>query len=393
MRPQEVKNQAPTTIRRWQSCNASAREAVREFREGVWQPDSALVLFFCSVEYDLDAVAQEMERQFAGIQVVGCTTAGEIGPAGYRDHSIGGASFPAGSFTAVSELIPRLREFERSAGQAFAQVQMGKLESRAPQAAVGNTFMLMLIDGLSEREEVVTRALQSALGDIPVVGGSAGDGLNFARTHVYFGGRFHTDAAIAVLASTPWPFTIFRIQHFVPTDQRLVVTEADAARRMVRELNGLPAVEEYARVIGADPLNLQPTRFASSPVVVLLDGGNYVRSIQKACSDGSLKFFCAIEEGLVLRVARGVDLVANMAEAFEQIRSDIGSPELVLGCDCILRKLEIFQNGLTREAHDILEQNNTIGFSTYGEQFRGVHVNQTLTGVAIGRGAPAAGNV
>jgi hypothetical protein len=29
-----------------------------------------------------------------------------------------------------------------------------------------------------------------------------------------------------------------------------------------------------------------------------------------------------------------------------------------------------------------------VGFSTYGEQFRGMHVNQTLTGIAFGDGAP-----
>ena len=248
----------------------------------------------------------------------------------------------------------------------------------------------MLIDGLSEREEVVTRVLQNALGNIPVVGGSAGDGLNFARTHVYVDGRFHGDAAVAVLISTARPFTIFKTQHFVPTNERLVVTEADAAHRVVREINGLPAAEEYARVIGADPRNLQPMRFAASPVVVLLDGGSYVRSIQSANPDGSLKFFCAIEEGLVLRVARGVDLVANLTEAFEQIRCEIGSPEIVLGCDCILRKLETFKNGLTHEVCGVFERNNAIGFSTYGEQYRGVHVNQTLTGVAIGRGAQGA---
>jgi hypothetical protein len=33
--------------------------------------------------------------------------------------------------------------------------------------------------------------------------------------------------------------------------------------------------------------------------------------------------------------------------------------------------------------------NNAVGFSTYGEQFNGIHVNQTLTGVAIGRGDEA----
>jgi hypothetical protein len=144
-------------MRHWQSCNAAAREAVRELHDGVWQPDVGLVLFFCSVEYDLDAIAEEMDRQFAGIQVIGCTTAGEIGPAGYCDHSICGASFASGSFVAVSGLIPYLQQFESSTGRALVQAQLQELESRAPQSAVGNTFALLLIDGLSEREEVVMR--------------------------------------------------------------------------------------------------------------------------------------------------------------------------------------------------------------------------------------------
>jgi hypothetical protein len=33
----------------------------------------------------------------------------------------------------------------------------------------------------------------------------------------------------------------------------------------------------------------------------------------------------------------------------------------------------------------LFADNNVVGFSTYGEQFVGVHVNQTFTGVAIGR--------
>jgi hypothetical protein len=122
-------------------------------------------------------------------------------------------------------------------------------------------------------------------------------------------------------------------------------------------------------------------------MVVLIDGTYYVRSIQRVNQDGSLTFYCAIEEGLVLRVARGVDLVANMAAAFAQIQSEIGVPELVLGCDCILRKLEISEKGLIDQVSHVFERNNGIGFNTYGEQYRGIHVNQTLTGIAIGRGA------
>jgi hypothetical protein len=36
-------------------------------------------------------------------------------------------------------------------------------------------------------------------------------------------------------------------------------------------------------------------------------------------------------------------------------------------------------------AGQILAENNVVGFSSYGEQFAGMHANQTFTGVAIGR--------
>jgi hypothetical protein len=124
-------------------------------------------------------------------------------------------------------------------------------------------------------------------------------------------------------------------------------------------------------------------------VVVLIDGANYVRSIQKVNPDGSLKFYCAIERGVVLRVAKGTDLVANLEGALSQVRAQIGPPQLVLTCDCILRKLEIAEEGLDEAVSDILRRNNAVGFNTYGEQFCGVHVNQTLTAIALGFGGRA----
>lgn len=377
----------PPRIRRAQSCATDAREAVREFHAAVTQPDMALVIFFCSNAYDRELLAEEMRRMFAGIQVVGCTTAGEIGPAGYRDHSLTGASFPASSFNAVSGRLDRLQQFELASGQAFAQELLQKLESQASQANADNSFALLLIDGLSVREEPVTRALQRALGRFPLVGGSAGDGLNFGTTQVYFEGQFHTDSAVLMLVSTRLPFKLFKTQHFVATDERMVVTEADTARRIVKEINGLPAAQEYARMLGVDAGDLDPMRFAASPVVVMIDGTNYVRSIQKVNPDGSLTFFCAIEDGLVLRVAKGVDLLENLEQVFTQIRAEIGPPQLVLGCDCILRKLEIAQSSLVDRVNEIFVRNNSIGFNTYGEQFQGVHVNQTLVGIAIGTDA------
>jgi hypothetical protein len=109
-----------------------------------------------------------------------------------------------------------------------------------------------------------------------------------------------------------------------------------------------------------------------------------VRSIQKANPDGSLTFYCAIDEGLVLRVVRGVDLLGNLEHAFDNLRTSVGPLQMVIACDCVLRNLEIAQSGLKESVGAVLHQNNVVGFSTYGEQFRGVHVNQTLTGIAFG---------
>jgi hypothetical protein len=371
-------------IRRAHSFATDAREAAREFYAAVEQPDMALVVFFCSSEYDLEALAEELTRLFAGVQVVGCTTAGEIGPGGCREHSLTGASFPAGSFDVVSGRIGHLHQFEIGAGQTFTETLLQKLESRAPQARADNSFALQLIDGLSMREEPVTRALQSTLDRLRLVGGSAGDCLRFVGTHVYFEGHFYADSAVLILVTTQLPFKLFKTQHFVATDERLVVTEADPALRIVREINGLPAAQEYARVTGVDANDLDPMRFAACPLVVMFDGTSYVRSIQKANPDGSLTFFCAIDTGLVFRIGKGVGLLENLEQTFAKIREEIGPPQLVLGCDSILRKLEVSRSPLKERVAEAFVQNNTVGFNTYGEQFQGVHVNQTFVGVAIG---------
>lgn len=357
---------------------------MRELYAGIQQPDTELVIFFCSSLYDLDAIAEEVNRSFAGLTVVGCTTAGEIGPAGYKAHSISGVSFSSRVCSAVIGRISQLQQFEIASGRRIAQSLLQQLESQAPAADPSNCFAFLMIDGMSRREEAVARALQDGLGQIPLFGGSAGDDLKWGRAWIFHQNKFHSDNALLVLVSSSLPFMIFKTQHFVSESERLVVTEAEASRRIVKEINGLPAAEEYARVVGVDVGNLNPERFAASPVVVAIDGTEYVRSIQKSNPDGSLTFYCAIDEGLVLRVVRGVDLLGNLEHAFNNLRTSIGPLQMVIACDCVLRNLEVTQSGLKEAVEAVLHRNNAIGFSTYGEQFRGVHVNQTLTGIAFG---------
>jgi hypothetical protein len=369
------------------SVAPDARLAVREFHAAVSGPDLALVVFFCSSQYDLDVLADEINFLFADIPVIGCTTAGEIGPAGSLTHSISGASFPAGDCTAVVGRMDRLQAFNADAGQAFVGKLLGRLESITVGTTPGNRFALEMIDGLSNREETVVNVLQRALGNIPLVGGSAGDDLAFEHTQVFCDGEFHTDAAVLAIVETVYPLTLFKTQHFVGTHERMVVTAADASNRTIMELNGLPAAQEYARVVGVRLEDLTASIFSASPVVVRINGVDYVRSIQKTNPDGSLTFYCAIDRGLILRVAHGADFVGNLQHTFDDIHAKVGAPQLVIACDCIFRRLEMTDKHLTADTENVFQHNNVVGFSTYGEQFMGIHVNQTLTGLAIGYAA------
>ncbi|MBL8750073.1 MAG: FIST C-terminal domain-containing protein [Planctomycetes bacterium] len=375
-------------IRKGVSTSPDPDTAVRELFEAIGAPADGLVVFFCAASYDLDRLGPALARHFGGTTTIGCTTAGEISPLGYLDGTLTGVSLEGPDFRVAAGRLDDLANFEFHRGHELVATLRRELGRGASQADSTNTFGLLLVDGLSMREEAVVSALFQKLGSIPLFGGSAGDGLAFRRTRVYHEGRFHADAAVFALVQPGSPFEVFRTQHFVPSDKKMVVTKADVSRRVVTEVNGEPAGREYAQMVGLEVDKLTPLIFATHPVVVRIGGQHYVRSIQKVNEDESLTFFCAIEEGLVLTVAQGVDLVQDLEGTFGNLAARLGPPRLVLGCDCVLRNLEMTRSDLKGRVGAILAANNVIGFSTYGEQFNAMHVNQTFTGVAIGsRGA------
>ncbi|KTD32638.1 FIST N domain protein [Legionella moravica] len=360
------------------------RIAAQEFHAAVFQPNMELIIFFCSSHYDLDELANALNSLFPNEHIIGCTTAGEIGPGGYSEYTLSGVSFSSNGFKAATGCTNNLQNMNTEKSLEFVNTLLQQLEVKAPHTTPQNSFAFLMIDGMSLREEPVARMFQNALGEVTLFGGSAGDDLKFKQTWVFSDHAFHTDSAILTLIHTTYPFKVFKAQHFVGCNEKLVVTQADPLQRVVYEINGYPAAEEYARNVGAKVDNLDPMQFSTTPVVIRINGVDYVRSIQKVNPDGSLTFYCAIDNGLVFMAAHGVDLVNNIKQTLNEIQCDIGKPQLILACDCVLRNLEMQQKGLKKEIEQLFKNNNVVGFSTYGEQFRGVHINQTLTGLAIG---------
>lgn len=371
------------SVRRGASQSPDPAVAAAELHAAIAQPNTSLALFYCSPAYDLDVLGAALAHHFEGVALIGCTSAGEITPSGYLNGSLTGITLAADEFTVVTRRIDNLADFEMADGTREATACLEEIDAILPGDG-RNTFGFLLVDGLCRREEIIVSSVFPALGGIQLFGGSAGDGLEFGQTHIYHDGKFRTDAGILTLVRTTRPFTVFKTQHFVGGDQKMVVTAADVAERRVTEINGVPAGREYARMVGLEVDQLDPMTFAAHPVVVRIGGEEFVRSIMHVNEDESLSFACAIDEGVVLTVAEGVDMVSNLSDAFEDVRRTIGQPEIVFGCDCLFRAVEMDQKELRESISEIMVANNVIGIATYGEQFNAMHVNQTFTGVAIG---------
>jgi len=361
------------------SVPVSVPHPLRRLEESLGAGPFALVVLFVSPEADLDALALRLPGRFGGAPVIGCSTAGEISGEGYTEGEIVAVGLPAAHFAADVLPVPDLSVLERDA-------LIGRL-IRSRQALARERpdwegeFAFLMVDGLSVREDELAAALASGLGPVPLFGGSAGDGTRFGATYVLHEGQALRNAAVLALVRTDCRVRVFSLDHLVPTEARMVVTEADPARRIVRAINAEPAAQEYARLLGKDPAQLTTFTFAAHPVAVRIGGRHHVRAI-RAVEGSDLVFFSAIDEGVVLTLAEPQDMVAHLGREMAAL-SAAGRPAAILACDCILRRMEAQEKQKTGAVSAILREHGVVGFSTYGEQWNAMHVNQTMTGVAI----------
>lgn len=364
----------------------SPKVAAAELFRQLHQSDMELGLFFCSPDYDLDALGPALAEQFKGARLIGCTTAGEITPLGYRDGSITGVTLPADSFTCVERRIDNISTFRMQDGADLVLSLLWEMEHKAPQSNFQNTFALLLIDGVAKSEERVAAAIGSELGNIPLVGGSAADNWRLKETPIFHDGEFHTDAAVVMLIHTLIPFRVLSTHHYEPGTAKAVITEADPVRRIVYEINGEPAAREYARLCGLDVADLSPAVFAEHPLVVKIGGKHYTRGMERCYDDLSMQFACAIDRGVVFTVAHARDPVAHLEGVFDGIRNEIGDIQLVIGCECAARKISVEAAQMSRSMSQTLMRNKVIGFSAFGEQLNTIHMNNSFTCVAFGSG-------
>lgn len=361
------------------------KSAVAELVAGVAGRELAGGLLFCGHRHPRDELARELAQALPGVPLVGCTSAGELTDRGYDTDTVLLIGFPASGFSLAALRFEDLDHFDPQEAQtAIRQLVAGaRLDHGAAEDL--HQVALFFVDGLSHREELLTMTAQYALGDVQLIGGSSGDDLTFAETGVLHEGRFHSDAAVITVLTSRRPMHVFCANHYRPGSARMVITEADPETRTVFEINALPAAEEYRRLAGSPVETLDAHFFAAHPPMVRTGGQYHVRSIQSANPDGSLTFYCAIDTGVVLSIGEPVDRIAWLRDLFGEVGAKVGEIDHIIGFDCVLNRVDAEDRQIARELSALYVENSVLGFNTYGEQFRAAHMNQTFSGLAIGR--------
>jgi len=368
--------------------DGSAGELAGSLERSLRPCEPNLILYFAHPRHDFAALAAGVQQRFPDAITAGCTTMGEIGPAGLSDGAVVGLGLGP-PCRAAAVMVPELSTFRFEDGPKLATELAGQLGLEPSGIVPGRHVLVTLTDGLSGMEEILVASLGTELSRVPLVGGSAGDAGRFEKTFVSLNGRAVNGSAVVVLLEPALPFRAFQLHHYQPTKGRVVVTRADPKRRVVSRLNGRPAAHVLADLYGVGIEQLRdcgPVELAHHGIQFGFNvGGSYfIRSVMTLQGD-ELLLGGAVEEGSILTVMRAGDIVDATREGVLAAQRDLGSdPGVMLAFSCGGRLMEARARGVVPEFEAASCSLPCAGFTTYGEQFGPMQVNHTLTALLLG---------
>jgi hypothetical protein len=347
-----------------------------------------LVLFFAHPRHDFADLSACVQRRFPDAITAGCTTMGEIGPAGMTDGAVVGLGLGP-PCRAAAVMVEGLCRFRFEDGARLVDELAAQLGLERSGIVPGRHVLLTLTDGLSGMEEILVASLGTALPMVPLVGGSAGDAERFERTFVALRGQARAGSAVVLLLEPSVPFYPFQLHHYHPTPGRVVVTRAEPKRRLIGRLNGRPAALVLAELFGVELEYLRRGGLAelARPGIQFgfnVGGRYYMRSVMTLQGD-ELLLGGAVEEGSILTVMQAGDIVERTRQGVLEAQAALDTrPAAMLAFSCGGRLLEARSRGVLDAVEASICQLPCVGFTTYGEQFGPMQVNHTLTALLLG---------
>src|SRR5947207_1494342 len=266
--------------RRWvhvgHSLDPDARTAgaaaTRQARGG---DDPGLLMVFASFRYDLRELLDGVHDEAGATPVIGCSTAGEIGPGPVLRPGVVVVGL-GGGFTVRTTYAAGLADRARDVGEQIARALL-------PLPATPNSVVVLLTDALCGDQQEMVRGAYGVLGaTVPLVGGGAGDNMRMVTSRQFHDGKILQDAVVAASIGTDGPIGLAVGHGWHSRGEAMVVTASSGNE--VHSLDDRPALDVYLARHGAYAgVESDPAAFAefalTRPLAVARRGDVSVRHV------------------------------------------------------------------------------------------------------------------
>jgi methyl-accepting chemotaxis protein len=381
-----------TGIAKQKESSEAAKQAVEAALRKLDGKKPDLAMVYCGTAYDYETVVSTVRSLTENAPLIGCSTGGE-----FTEEEVGSGNVAVGlvasdSMVFHTAMAVGLAEDELATMKKVVDQLPGDIEGYPHRAG------LLVVDGLRGKGAEATISAANLLTlEVPLVGGAAGDDLEFQETSVFCNDEVATNsAAICLISSKNQFFTGVEHGH-MPLSEELEVTRAEGSTLF--EVNGRPAWDVWkeeagrdAKRKGIDVESLSEAGEIGSFLVqyelgLTTDEGKYkVRVPLAKNEDGSLGFACTVPQGASFRIMKSEQQkqIDSARKAMEQAKQQAGDTPIAgaLVFDCVCRGLileERFSEAV-EEFKKVLGPNVPIlGWETYGEvcmhpgEFSGFH--------------------
>jgi len=300
----------------------------------------ALVLVFTMPHYDLPQLLKGIRSVTGSAQLAGATGSGEM----VRDRHMGfGAGVAVMAMTAAGYRFG-IASAAHIHGNLTPVGQQIARESKAKAGASPYSAMILLADCLAGDLQQLFAGVYKITGPTTaIVGGAAGDELQFKASYVFHDDVVVEQGAVAVWVASDKPLHTTVRHGWDPVGVPLLVTRSEGTQ--ILELGGRPAAEAYEEQLGVAPGELTPANFWDTSMyhpfgILQMDGSTIVRVTRTKTPSGAL-----LTQGCVPPAGGAVQVMEGSADTLLAVVDEVGrealagNPEagVILAFSCAMR--------------------------------------------------------
>jgi signal transduction histidine kinase len=326
----------------------------------------------CDVEF-IKNLIQDIKKLIPHINIIGTTTDGEIiGDNTFENSTI--LSFSIFENTTISTHFTNISN--NSYNTALTLISKFDTSTK-PKVAIS------FADGLNINGEEYINAFYDYDKELTIAGGLAGDNAKFIGTIVFTQEKVVVNGAVvALLFNDNLQISTKASFGWESIGKSMTITKA--TQNIVYEIDGIKAVDIYAKYLGKDISLLLPKTGIEFPLIIEKDGISIPRAVVGKNDDGSLVFAGNLNVGDIVKFGYGnIDSIISYGiNIYKDL--DIHNSESIFVYSCMARKA-LMQNNIKEELTPLLNISPISGFFTYGEFYcdkkslKNELLNQTMT--------------